>query len=71
MQEMFQIFLPCFGIAMDGCCWYMFFNWAGCFDQPQEIQTQQNQTQLRQIQEPNPFTHTGLPKDTHMLPAYR
>jgi len=53
---------------MDGCCWYIVFNYLGCFDHPEPVQPVQ---QSYQVQEPNPFTHTGMPKDAHMLPAYR
>ena len=68
---MLQMFLPCFGCAMDGCCWYIVFNYLGCFDHPEPVQPVQQAQQLYQVQEPNPFTHTGVPKDAHMLPAYR
>ena len=56
-------FLPCNCISQI-CCWYYFFHVFGCIeDEREEIHTQPPTP-------PNPFTHPGLPKDNHLLPAY-
>jgi len=66
---MLNLFIPCGGILVEGCCWYAFFNWMGCMDgEPQQVQTQPLPPPAPQP--PNPFIHTGLPKNPHLLPAY-
>ena len=65
---MLNLFIPFGGCILEGCCWYTFFNWMGCFEgDREEIKTQPPPVRS----EPNPFIHTGMPKDAHMLPAYR
>ena len=54
-------------MVMEGCFWYTVFNWMGCMDN----ETEQVRTQAAPPPPPsNPFTHTGLPKNPHLLPAY-
>jgi hypothetical protein len=67
--KMLSYFIPCCGgIIMEGCVWYTIFNWMGCIDnEPEQVQPRPQQPVS---QPPNPFIHTGLPKNPHLLPAY-
>ena len=64
---MLNLFVPCGGLLAEGCCWYIFFSWMGCIDgEVEQIQTQRPQPPPA----PNPFVHTGVPKDNHLQNAY-
>ena len=55
------------------CWWYTIFNWCGCIDREREV-IQTLQPQVRQsVEQPpaNPFLVNGLPKNTHLMPAYK
>jgi hypothetical protein len=54
------------------CWWYTIFNWCGCIDREHEvIQTQQPQVAQRAEPPSNPFLVNGLPKNAHLMPAYK
>ena len=57
-------------IAGQACCWYTIANWCGCIEYEQEqVHTQSPAPQQRPY---NPFeSPNGVPKDSHLQPAYR
>lgn len=64
-------FLCC---IQSGCCWYTVFRCCGCVDEnvaeKEVVKTQPPPIIIVTAPKPNPFIHSGLPKDAHLQSAY-
>lgn len=74
VQILFGATSICINCTAQACCWYHFFKCCGCIEDDRErqnIYVQPPPIQTSYIQDPNPFVHTGVPKDRHLEPAYK
>lgn len=67
-----EVLAACLGygtiLCGQACCWYTLFANCGCLDN--EYRREVIYTQSPPPKPPNPFTQTGVSKDTHLQSAY-